>query len=500
MTKFSPDGRYLAQVIPEMDAFRLRILSSLDDNVIDYLHPKPDQCLGLSWSELQVAMLLKSGAAVVFDLGLSQSKATLQMDAPSRDLLFNGKLAYVLSEDGNLVEFQWQKQKKKRHLHTKKHATTLCFFKDLVCIGGNQIDLVSVKDWKTTGTLQGHATSIISMTSNASHIFSCAQEDRFITRWETDGKSLSFTTDQNPVKIHASDDTLLALLENGQLALWDLRQKFKKSAIPPQQLIELSSSGFSDCVFYESRIMVAYGSQIKPTFEQVDYLSEDGTLLESQLITRETDENQLGTKSKKNAQKVKIVQSTEVQIEDQEPPTLEEKVRQLQMGDGKVQSKQTTQISLQQLLGQAIHSGDVELFNRALMVSDRKMVYATVKRLSPTQVVPLLDQLVVRLQRRPTRGPQLIEWIRACLLHHSTFLLTVPNVTSRLGPLHRTLSARQDTLAKLDRLSGRLDMIAHQQLALENDEPDADLVVYESEDDMQVDSEEEYEQVEMDDE
>eukprot|EP00842_Homolaphlyctis_polyrhiza_P006636 jgi/Hompol1/6974/HPOL_001687-RA len=153
---------------------------------------------------------------------------------------------------------------------------------------------------------------------------------------------------------------------------------------------------------------------------------------------------------------------------------------------GKSQKKTATPISLHQMLSQAIQAGDAQMLDKALDVVDKTIVSATVQRMSPVQVITLLELLVVRLQKSPGRASLLIEWIRAVLITHSAYLLSVPNLSSRLGLLYRTLDARQQTLSKLTRLYGRLDLavsqIERKRLAPAPDEDDA-VVVYDDNDD-----------------
>jgi U3 small nucleolar RNA-associated protein 5 len=107
--------------------------------------------------------------------------------------------------------------------------------------------------------------------------------------------------------------------------------------------------------------------------------------------------------------------------------SLEDQVKAL-LVDNPSEGKPTTQISLQALLTQAIHSGDVQLLEKALSVTDRKIIHATIRRMTSPHILQLLDQLVVRLQKRPNRAAALVEWIRASLLHHSGYLLSVRNL------------------------------------------------------------------------
>lgn len=87
------------------------------------------------------------------------------------------------------------------------------------------------------------------------------------------------------------------------------------------------------------------------------------------------------------------------------------------------------------------------------------MVSATVSRLGTTHVLPLLAALVQRLQGRPTRAAQLVTWLRALLVAHTAYLLSVPELARSLSPLFQALDARLSVFRKLLALSGRLDLL-----------------------------------------
>lgn len=107
-----------------------------------------------------------------------------------------------------------------------------------------------------------------------------------------------------------------------------------------------------------------------------------------------------------------------------EEPSLEDQLKQL-IVETPVESKALSQTSLQSLLTQALNSSDIQMLEKALLVTDRKIIHATVRRMQPPLILTLLDLLVVRLQKRPNRAGMLVEWIRASLLHHSGYLLSV---------------------------------------------------------------------------
>ncbi|KAL5636633.1 hypothetical protein ACGC1H_000555 [Rhizoctonia solani] len=130
--------------------------------------------------------------------------------------------------------------------------------------------------------------------------------------------------------------------------------------------------------------------------------------------------------------------------------------------------------SLSRTLAQALHSGDNALLETCLSHGDANLIRNTVLRLPPTLCIPLLQACVERLGRggggdkgggagaSAQRGTSLIRWVRAVLVCHSGFLMTVPDLVSRLASLHATLGARLALQDRLLALNGRLDLVLSQ--------------------------------------
>ena len=179
--------------------------------------------------------------------------------------------------------------------------------------------------------------------------------------------------------------------------------------------------------------------------------------------------------------------------------TIEEKLQEISMEpSGKSLSKpQNVKInavsSLHQMLTQAVTSGDSELLERCLRVRDPKMISSTVQRLSSSTVLPLMELVVKRLQLKPARGIFLIEWIRASLIYHASYLMSVPDLVQNLSALYRSLEARVSCFEKMLKLSGRLDVIMCQSNLRSGpmDEEEEALATYNEEED-QVVSEDEF--------
>ncbi|PWZ00580.1 NUC189-domain-containing protein [Testicularia cyperi] len=132
-----------------------------------------------------------------------------------------------------------------------------------------------------------------------------------------------------------------------------------------------------------------------------------------------------------------------------------------------------TEASLASSLSQALHSGDTSLLTSCLNHNDPVLIRNTVRKISGPLSVRLLEECVSRLNgvggshvSRGSMGSQkargLMEWVRATLLNHMGYLMSLPNLVSRLSGLHATLSSRLATHERLLALNGRLELVLSQ--------------------------------------
>ncbi|KNC51964.1 WD40 repeat-containing protein [Thecamonas trahens ATCC 50062] len=118
--------------------------------------------------------------------------------------------------------------------------------------------------------------------------------------------------------------------------------------------------------------------------------------------------------------------------------------------------------SLKRMLVQALHSGDNQLLEYCLGMSTHGTIMATVRQLPTARIVALLKILTDKLRSRPARGTRLVPWIRAILVTHTAFLLSVPGLSAMLTPLYQTFEERLAVYDKLMKLNGRLDLVLSQ--------------------------------------
>ncbi|KAF9171136.1 WD repeat-containing protein 43 [Mortierella sp. AD011] len=276
-----------------------------------------------------------------------------------------------------------------------------------------------------------------------------------------------------------------------------------QSSKDDKALIPLLAGAFTP----QGQMILARGSTIKPIFEKVDFQNEDGSLKEKELIMSRTpvtgflvDEstqaanNLKATKKAYDESAVTVVGTAdfalatpamgeagdsegEEDVAELEGRTMEEKLQDLAVEDsvtsltGK-KSKQSAGAknkystpkanSLQQMLIQALHSNDLQLLEACLTFNNVEVIRNTVRRLPTAYVVPFLTQVIHKFQQKPNRGEALLEWIKAVLLIHTAYLMTVPDLIKKLSNFYQTLDSRVSVFQKLLNLHGRLDLVMSQ--------------------------------------
>ncbi|KAI9099254.1 WD40-repeat-containing domain protein [Phlyctochytrium arcticum] len=418
----------------------------------------------------------------------------------------------------------------------------------------------AVKLWDTTTrepvkTYPGHASEVIRLCFNAdsSRSVSAADDDRHVSVWDTTEKGpsdhlTSLTMDGVPTTIALSlKGQALALTEEGFVYLWKDTDRAETAAVSKKKKKHTQLAKTADAVlriksaseeskflpilsatFSNDKVLIAHGSVIKPVFERVQFENEDGTLIKEITISRKPVSSLLydntitadaanGITTRYNEDSMLVLGAADLPaisgaklddgltVDDQaalQEPTLEERLAAMSVAptpskSSKKTNRPPTANSLHQMLSQAIHTNDVQLLEQALQIHDSDIITTTIRRLPPSHVVPLLDQLMVRLQRRPNRARQLVEWVRAVLLVHSSYLMSLPQLTHNLSALYQTLDSRASVFSKLLRLSGRLDLVASQ-IAMRNKldsngnvQDNEALLVYDEEEESDDDDEDE---------
>ncbi|KAJ1338570.1 U3 small nucleolar RNA-associated protein 5 [Microdochium nivale] len=118
--------------------------------------------------------------------------------------------------------------------------------------------------------------------------------------------------------------------------------------------------------------------------------------------------------------------------------------------------------SLGTVLTQALRTDDNDLLESCLHTTDLNTVSNTIQRLDSSLAGTLLTKLASRMHRRPGRAGSLMTWVQWTLVAHGGALATQPDLTKKLGELHRVLEERSRGLTSLLSLKGKLDLLESQ--------------------------------------
>jgi len=118
--------------------------------------------------------------------------------------------------------------------------------------------------------------------------------------------------------------------------------------------------------------------------------------------------------------------------------------------------------SLVTLHTQGLQSSDATLLDQVLCCRNEKIIEKTVRALAIPVLLPLIDCLNKYLYQSADKGLIASKWLRAVLSTHTSYLMTCPDITERLGPMYELIEARTRLYPKLARLHGKLSLIASQ--------------------------------------
>ncbi|XP_077138217.1 WD repeat-containing protein 43 [Ranitomeya variabilis] len=119
------------------------------------------------------------------------------------------------------------------------------------------------------------------------------------------------------------------------------------------------------------------------------------------------------------------------------------------------------------LLVQGLESNDCSILNKVFQTKNDSMIKKTVARIPVYAIIPLVHELTKRLQGHPNNAILMVRWLKAVLVHHASYLSTLPDLVPQLGALYQLMETRVKTLHKMSRLSGKLYLLITQVSAVE---------------------------------
>merc|ERR1712070_801847 len=106
--------------------------------------------------------------------------------------------------------------------------------------------------------------------------------------------------------------------------------------------------------------------------------------------------------------------------------------------------------------------GDDALLEQCLQSGDIDVIDATARQLPTNRIVFLLKKLVAKFEKQPSRGILVTRWLSSVLRHHTSYLVTVPDLSFQLAGLGQMLEQRLSSYMRLSSLAGRLDLLLSQ--------------------------------------
>ncbi|KAG7225142.1 hypothetical protein INR49_014294 [Caranx melampygus] len=429
---------------------------------------------------------------------------------PEDSLLYSG------SDDTNIIEWDLQTGKmRSKWKADRASVTSLCKF-------------------------TGHSTAVTTLRfattrppdSNGLYFLSGAAHDRLLSVWQVreDGNDknsvVSFTLTDEPqhIDLVASNSKeeavrLAVVCKDGQMHLFEhfLNGPCKKP-LSPMCTVQMSDTKDSPvpvpllaaALGTDIRtVLLAYGNHLQPVMEKV----EINTAERHVCLTRDVQTN-LSLSLETTVSKVKtpivnaksrvlvpglpghqapVKGSSEKRKKDTDTKemSIAERLGEIDLSISTEKGAAKGPASLQTdnfavLLVQGLESNDASILNKVFQTRKEMVIKKTVARLPLPAVLPLLEELTKRLQGHPFTAVLMVRWLKAVLMHHTSYLASLPDLVAQLGVLYHMIESRVKMFHKLTKLHGKLYLLMTQVATSDNSNTNADVdhtakLVYEEE-------------------
>ncbi|XP_061897709.1 WD repeat-containing protein 43 [Entelurus aequoreus] len=438
---------------------------------------------------------------------------------PEDSLLYSG------SDDTNIVEWDLQTGKTRSKWKADRAAvTSLCVSPDgkLLLSAGQTIKMWDLDTKEVYRKFTGHSTAVTTLCfattrppeTGGLYILSGAAHDRLLSVWQVreDGKDknavVSFTLTDEPKHIDlvtskSKEEAVrfTVVCKDGQMHLFEhfLNGPCKKPLLPtctvqmsdtqdsPMPIPLLSATLGPDA----RTVMLAYGNYLQPVMEKVDINTEERDICLTRNVQTALSLSIASTVSKVktpivNAKSTVLVPglpghqaplkgtllATEKRKKDSDTKemSIAERLGEivLQSATSTVKGRPKGRPSLEMdnfavLLVQGLESSDCNILNKVFQTHKDILIKKTVARLPLPAVLPLMEEITRRLQGHPYSAFLMVRWLKAVLLHHTSYLSSLPDLVSQLGVLYHMIESRVKMFHKLTKLNGKLSLLVIQE-------------------------------------
>ncbi|XP_071327226.1 WD repeat-containing protein 43 [Trachinotus anak] len=436
---------------------------------------------------------------------------------PDDSLLYSG------SDDTNIIEWDLQTGKMRSKWKADRAAvTSLCVSYDgkLLLSAGQIIKMWDLDTKEVYRKFTGHSTAVTTLCfattrppdSNGLYFLSGAAHDRLLSVWQVreDGKDknsvVSFTLTDEPQHIdlvtsNSKEEAvrLAVVCKDGQLHLFEhfLNGPCKKP-LSPLCTVQMSDTKDSPlpipllaaALGADTRsVLLAYGNHLQPVMEKV----EINTAERHVCLTRDV-QTSLSLSMETTVSKVKTpivnaksrvlvpglpghqapVKGTSQGSEKRKKDTdtkemsIAERLGEIDLSTVSTEkgapkgtaSLQTDNFAV--LLVQGLESNDSNILNKVFQTRKEVVIKKTVARLPLPAVLPLVEEITKRLQGHPFTAVLMVRWLKAVLMHHTSYLASLPDLVTQLGVLYHMIESRVKMFHKLTKLHGKLYLLMTQ--------------------------------------
>uniref|UniRef100_A0A672P1E1 WD repeat-containing protein 43-like n=2 Tax=Sinocyclocheilus grahami TaxID=75366 RepID=A0A672P1E1_SINGR len=435
---------------------------------------------------------------------------------PEDSVLYSG------SDDTHIAEWDLQTGKVRCKWKADRSAvSSLCISPDgkLLLSAGMTIKMWNLETKEVYRKFTGHSTMVTTLCfattrppdSNGMYFLSGAAHDRLLSVWQvrSDGKDknsvVSFTLTDEPQHIdlqtsNCKDEPvrLAVVCKDGQLHLFEhfLNGPCKKPLSPVCSLQVSTMKGDSPmpvpllaaalCADRQN-LMLAYGHHLQPVMEKTPFDTSErhiclvrdvhGTLslsvdtavskVKTPVVNKQSKVLVPGLPGHKAPIKLTPNEAEKRKKEDSTTEmSIEERLEKIELSvGGRDAGKGTSSLqtdSFAVLLVQGLESKDQRILTKIFQTKKEMLIKNTVARLPPQAVLPLLEELSSRLQGHPFAALLIVQWFKAVLTQHTSYLSSLPDLVSQLGSIYHMIESRVKLYQQLTRLHGKLYLLMTQ--------------------------------------
>ncbi|XP_067469840.1 WD repeat-containing protein 43 isoform X1 [Thunnus thynnus] len=436
---------------------------------------------------------------------------------PEDSLLYSG------SDDTYIIEWDLQTGKTRSKWKADRAAvTSLCVSPDgkLLLSAGQIIKMWDLDTKEVYRKFTGHSTAVTTLRfattrppdSNGLYFLSGAAHDRLLSVWQVreDGKDknsvVSFTLTDEPQHIdlvtsNSKEEAvrLAVVCKDGQLHLFEhfLNGPCKKP-LAPSCTVQMSDTKDSPvpipllaaALRADIRtVLLAYGNHLQPVMEKVEINTTDRHVCltrdvqTSLSLSMETAVSKVKTPIVNAKSRVLVpglpghqapVKGTSQGSEKRKKDTdtkemsIAERLGEIDLSTVSSEkgapkgtpSLQTDNFAV--LLVQGLESNDANILNKVFQTRKEMVIKKTVARLPLPAVLPLVEEITKRLQGHPFTAVLMVRWLKAVLMHHTSYLASLPDLVTQLGVLYHMIESRVKMFHKLTKLHGKLYLLMTQ--------------------------------------